>query len=207
MRFELPLFDIDETNLRCPQISDQYDRHCLSYIMMKGMGFHNFIRDEIFRFLIGERFGLNIESLGFLPDESDRRRSADLLTIPSTLYHQLQWHFLFRIRIDFAVDSPFPMTRGHLATEGYAISPRFNAVPHIRYREEGIGFESIIFDHAGNMSEEEARILDSLCKAIDDPTAHISTSRQSRKSAIFLSGILFQLNLPSRISLFLVFDS
>ena len=40
---------------------------------------------------------------------------------------------------------------------------------HIRCREQGIGFEPIIFDHAGGMNEEDKRILNSLYKAIDDP--------------------------------------
>ena len=61
------------------------------------------------------------------------------------------------------------MTIGHLVMEDYIITKRFNQAAHIRYREQGIGFEPIIFDHAGDMSEEEARILDSLDKAIDGP--------------------------------------
>ena len=81
--------------------------------------FHNFIRDEICRFLSGGGFRLKTESLGLLPDESDRR-SADLLTIPSALCRQSSWHFLPRIAIDFAVVSPFRMARGHLVMEDHA---------------------------------------------------------------------------------------
>ena len=40
---------------------------------------------------------------------------------------------------------------------------------HTRCREQGIGFEPIVFDHARGMNEEGQRILDSLCKAIDGP--------------------------------------
>ena len=111
---------------------------------------------------------MKIESLGLLPDEPDRR-PADLLTIPSALCRQSSWHFLPRITIDFAIISPFRMARGPLVTEDYAISKWFNRAAHTRYREQGIGFESIVFDHAGGMNEEDKRILDSLCKAVDDP--------------------------------------
>ena len=129
---------------------------------------HNCIRDEICRFLFGVRFGLKIESLGLLPDEPDRR-PADLLTIPSALCRQSSWHFLPRIAIDFTVVSPFRMARGHLATEDYVTSKRLNRVIHARCREQGIGFEPIVFDHAGGMNEEGKRILDSLYKAVDGP--------------------------------------
>ena len=111
---------------------------------------------------------MKIESLGLLPDEPDRR-SADLLTIPSALCRQSSWHFLPRIIIDFAIFSPFRMARGHLATEDHATTKWFNRATHTRYCEQGIGFESIVFEHAGGMNEEDKRILDSLYKAIDDP--------------------------------------
>ena len=61
------------------------------------------------------------------------------------------------------------MARGHLATEDHAISKRLNRATHTRCREQGIGFEPIVFDHAGGMNEEGKRILDSLCKAVDGP--------------------------------------
>ena len=111
---------------------------------------------------------MKMESLGLLPDESDRK-SADLLTIPSVLCRQSSWHFLPRIAIDFAVISPFRMARDHLTTEDHAIIKSFNQIIHIRCREQGIGFESIHFDHAGGMNEEDKRILHSLSKANDDP--------------------------------------
>ena len=131
--------------------------------MIGKMEIYNYIRDEICRFLSGGGFGLKIESLGFLPDESDRR-SANLLTIPSALCRQSSWHFLPRIVIDFAVVSPFRMARGHLTTEEHA-TIWFKRAPHPRSREQGIGFEPIVFDHAGSMNEEGKRILDSLSKA------------------------------------------
>ena len=168
IRLGLPLFDADEACLRCPQVSDRYGRHCLICIMIGKIGLHNCIRDEVCRFLSGGGLGLKIESLGLLPDEPDRR-PADLLTIPSALCRQSSWHFLPQIAIDFAVVSPFRMARGHLATEDYTISKRPNRAAHIRCREQGIGFEPIVFDHAGGMNEEGKRILDSLCKAVDGP--------------------------------------
>ena len=76
--------------------SDRYGHHCLTYIMIGKMGLYNYIRDEICHFLSGGGLGLKIESLGLLPDESDRR-PADLLTIPSALCRQSSWHFLPRI--------------------------------------------------------------------------------------------------------------
>ena len=56
-----------------------------------------------------------------------------------------------------------------LVTEDYAISKRLSRATHTRCREQGIGFEPIVFDHAGGMNEEGKRILDSLCKAVDGP--------------------------------------
>ena len=64
-----------------------------------------------------------------------------------------------------------------MAIDDYAIAKRFNQAPHARCREQGVGFEpvvfdhaggfeSVIFDHAGGVNEEGARILDSLSKAI-----------------------------------------
>ena len=73
------------------------------------------------------------------------------------------------IVIDFAVVSPFRMARGHLATEDRATTKWLNQAAHTRCREQGIGFEPIVFDHAGGMNEEGKRILDSLCKAVDGP--------------------------------------
>ena len=154
--------------MRCSQISDQYGHHCLACIMVGKTGLHNCIRDEVCRLLSGGGFGLKIEPLGLLPDEPDRR-SADLLIIPSALCRQSSWHFLPRIAIDFAVVSPFRIARGRKATEDYATSKRLNQATHARYREQGIGFEPIILDHAGSMNEEGARILDSLNKAVDGP--------------------------------------
>ena len=168
MRFDLPLFDADEACLRSPQISDRYGRHYLNYIMIGKIGLHNCIRDEICRFLSGGGLGLKIEPLGLLPDESDRR-PVDLLTIPSALCRQSSWHFLPRIAIDFAVISPFRMARGYLVTEDHITSKWLNRAAHTRCREQGIGFEPIVFDHAGGMNEEDKRILDSLSKAIDGP--------------------------------------
>ena len=136
--------------------------------MIGKIGLHNCIRDEVCRFLSGGGFRLKIDSLGLLPDEPDRR-SIDLLTIPSALCHQSSWHFLPRIVIDFAVVSPFRMARGHLITAEYTTSKRLNRAAHARCREQGIGFEPIVFDHAGGMNEEGKRILDSLCKAVDGP--------------------------------------
>ena len=148
--------------------SFRYDLHCLIYIIIGKIGLYNYIRDEIYHFLSGGRLGLKIESLGLLPDEPDRR-PADLLTIPSALCRQSSWHFLPRIAIDFAVVSPIRMARGPLTTEDYAASKRLNRATHTRCREQGIGFEPIVFDHAGGMNEEGKRILDSLCKAVDGP--------------------------------------
>ena len=168
MRFGLPLFDADEACLRCPQVSDRYGHRSLTCIMIGKIGLHNCIRDEICRFLSGGGLGLKIEPLGLLPDEPDRR-PADLLTIPSALCRQSSWHFPPRIAVDFAVVSPFRMARGPLATEDYATSKRLNRATHTRCREQGIGFEPIVFDHAGGMNEEGKRIVDSLWKAVDGP--------------------------------------
>ena len=165
MRFGLPLFDADEACLRCPQVSDRYSHHCLTCIMIGKTGLQNCIRDEVCPFLSGGGLGLKIEPLGLLPDEPNRR-PADLLTIPSALCRQSSWHFLPRIAIDFAVVSPFRMARGHLATEDHATTKRLNQATHTRCREQGIGFEPIVFDHAGGMNEEGKRILDSLCKRL-----------------------------------------
>ena len=155
--------------MRYPQVSDRYGHHYLIYIMIGKTGLHNWIRDEICRFLSRGGFGLKIEPLGLLPDEPDRR-PADLLTIPSALCRQSSWHFLPRIAIDFAVVSSFRMARGHLATEDYATSKRrLTRATHTRCREQGIGFEPIVLDHVGGMNEEDKRILDSLYKAIDGP--------------------------------------
>ena len=136
--------------------------------MIGKTGLYNCIRDEVCRLLSGGRFRLKIEPLGCLPDEPDRR-SADLLTIPSALCRQSSWHFLPRIAIDFIFIFSFRMARGHLATEENAIIKRLNQAPHNRCREQGIGFEPIVFDHVGGMNEEGKRILDSLCKAVDGP--------------------------------------
>ena len=82
---------------------------------------------------------MKIDSLGFLPDESDRR-SADLLIIPSALCRQSSWHFLPRIAIDFAVVSPFRITRGRKAIEDYATTKKLNqatyATPDIEKNKE-----------------------------------------------------------------------
>ena len=127
---------------------------------------NNYIRDEVCRFLFGGGLGLKIEPLGLLSDEPDRR-PADLLTIPSALCRQTSWHVLSRIAIDFVVMSPFRMARGHLATEDCIPSKRLNRATHTRCREQGIGFEPIVFDHAGGMNEEGKRILGSLWKAVE----------------------------------------
>ena len=156
MRFGLPLFDADEVCLRYPQISDRYGHHCLTYIMLRKIGLYNCIRDEVCRFLFGGRFGLKIESLGFLPDKPDRR-PADLLTIPSALCRQSSWHFLPRIAIDFTIISPFRMARGHLAREAIK-----TAQPSLPYKvPRASGFEPIIFEHTGEYNEEGKKILDS----------------------------------------------
>ena len=162
MRFpcDIPKFQID---------MDRYGHHCLIYIMIGKIGLHNYIRDEICRFLSGGGLGLKIEPVGLLPDEPDRR-PADLLTIPSALGHQSSWHFLPRIAIDFAVVSPFRMARRRLATDSYATSKRLNRATHTSCREQWIRFESIVFDHAGGMNEEGKRILDSLWKGVDGPS-------------------------------------
>ena len=164
----MPLFDADEFCLRYPQASDRYGRHCLPCVIIGKTGLHNCIRDEVCRFLSGGGLGLKIESLRFLPDESDRR-PADLLTIPSALCRQSSWHFLPRIAIDFVVVSPFRMARGHLATEDHIPIKRLNQAAHVRCREQEIGFEPIVFDYAGGINEEGKRILDSLYKAVDGP--------------------------------------
>ena len=112
MRLGLPLFDIDEACLRCPQNSDHYDHHCLAYIMIGKTGLYNYIRDEVCRLLSRGGLRLKIESLGFLPDEPDRR-PADLLTIPSA----------------------FRITRGRKIAEDYAIIKRLDQATYARYRE------------------------------------------------------------------------
>ena len=61
------------------------------------------------------------------------------------------------------------MARGHLAAEEHTTAKRLNRATHTRCREQGIGFEPIVFDHARGMNEEGQRILDSLCKAVDGP--------------------------------------
>ena len=135
IRLDLPLFDADETCLRCPQNSDQYGHHYLTYIMNSKTALYNYIRDEICRLLSGEELGLKIESLRLVPDEQPNRRSADLLTIPSALCRLSSWHFLPRIAIDFAVVSPFRIARGRKATEDYATTKRLNQATHARCRE------------------------------------------------------------------------
>ena len=55
--------------------------------MIGKMRLYTHMHDEIYYFASGGGFRLNIESLGILRDESDRR-SVDLLTIPSILYRQ-----------------------------------------------------------------------------------------------------------------------
>ena len=95
---------------------------------------YNCIHAEVCRLLSGGSIGLKIESLGFLPDESDRR-SADLLIIPSALCRQSSWHVLPRIAIDFAVVSPFRIVRGRKASEDYATTKKLNQATHARYRE------------------------------------------------------------------------
>ena len=137
--------------------------------MMGKTGLYNYIRDEVRRLLSGGGLGVKIEPLGRLPDAPDRR-PADLLTIPSALCRQSSWHFLPWIAIDFVVVSPFRAAREHLATEDYATTNRLSETSHARYLEQGIGFEPVVFDHAGGVNEEGARILDSLSKAVGGPT-------------------------------------
>ena len=91
--------------------------------MVDKTGLYDYIRDEICRLLSGEGFGLKIEPLGFLSDESDRR-PVDLLIIPSALCQQSSWHFLPRIVIDIAVVFPFRIARERKATEDYITTKR-----------------------------------------------------------------------------------
>ena len=132
MRFGLALSDADEICLRCPQNSDRYDYHYLTYIMIGKTELYDYIRDEVCRLLLGGGLGFKIEPLGFLPDEPDRRPADP--NIPSAR-RQASWHFLPRIAIDFAVVSPFRIARRRRAAEDYSTTKRLNQATHARYRE------------------------------------------------------------------------
>ena len=82
MRFDLSLFDADEVCLRYPQNSDQYDHHCLTYIMIGKTELYNYMHDEVCRLLSKEEFRLKIDSLKFLLHESDRRIGDLLIFLP-----------------------------------------------------------------------------------------------------------------------------
>ena len=168
MRLGLQVFDGDEGCGMCPQVSDSWGHHCIACPMIGKTPLHNCVRDEIFRGLSGGGIGLKLEPSGLLPATPDLR-PADILTIPTPLCRQSAWNFLPRVALDFAIVSQFIAGGSVSNTERYAEQKRTNRQIQQRCHEQGIGFEPIVFDYAGGLNVEGRRILDSLCKAADEP--------------------------------------
>ena len=130
------------------------NRHCLILYHNGKKGLQNFIRDEICRFWFGRRFRLKINHLRFLSMNPIR----DLLILGRFLprYAINRYGiFLSRIIINFTVVLPIGITRGHLATQEHTTSKRLNQVIHTSCRNQGIGFEAIIFVRAIRMTKYE----------------------------------------------------
>ena len=170
MRLGLSIFDADEECRMCPQSSDAFGHHCLSCNMMGKTTLHNLIRDEVFRALWGGGLGVRREPIHLLP-EDPARRPADILTVPTPEGRQSAWKHFGRIAMDFvAVVSPFRQRIDlQKATEQHAQHKRQDRATLSRCNEQGIGFESIVFDYAGGLNVEGTQLMDSLCRAVDGP--------------------------------------
>ena len=138
------------------------------------MGLDNYIRDEIHHFLSRGGFGLDIEPLGFLLDEIDR----------------IRWSYYDSLCVISSIIMPFSSVDYNwfcdylLVSDGKRAFDYRNSYIHktihlnlpyqiIRYHEQRHVFESIIFVHAGDMNEENKRILDFLYNMIDNSIGHL----------------------------------
>ena len=80
-----------------------------------------------------------------------------------------------RIAINFARVSPFHLRIGlWSSTEQHVQYKRQDPSTLTRCNEQGINFESVTLDYVGGINVEGGRLLDSLCRAMNDPLERIN---------------------------------
>ena len=110
---------------------------------------HNLIRDEVYLTLWGGGLGVSREPTELLPKDL-ARRPADILTVPTPMCRQSAWQHFNRIAIHFAVVSPFHLGTGsQSSTEQHAQHNHKDRSILTHYNEQGIDFDSVVFDYVG----------------------------------------------------------